>query len=121
MPRPRKYFTEDERKEASRAANRAYYAKNRQKMIARSMAYYQAHREEINAYARARYATLDRVQQYHRKYRIEHKEDYRIYQSTEDYKAKKRIREARYRAAHREQIRARNREFYRRKKLERKG
>lgn len=47
MPRPRKYFTEDERKEASRAACRAYYAKNRQKMMARSMAYYQAHREQI--------------------------------------------------------------------------
>ena len=121
MPRRRKYFTEDERKEASRAACRAYYAKNRQKMMARSMAYYQAHREEINAYARTRYATLDHVKQYHRKYRIEHREEHRIYQSTEDYKAKRRIREARYRAAHREQIRIRNREFYKKKKLERKG
>ena len=121
MPRPRKYFTEDERKEASRAANRAYYAKNRQKMMARSMAYYQAHREEINAYARERYATLDHVRQYHRKYRIEHREDRRKYQSTDDYMEKKRIRAARYREAHREEIRIRNREFYRRKKLERKG
>ena len=52
---PKKYFTEEERKAAHRAAVMRYQARNREKVQTCQAAYREENREDINAYMREYY------------------------------------------------------------------
>lgn len=75
MPQSKKYFTEEERKAAHRAAVKRYQARNSEKIKAVQAAYREENRNKVNAYARAYYEkNLERLRALKRAYYERNKE-----------------------------------------------
>lgn len=69
MPQSKKYFTEEERKAAHRAAVKRYQARNSEKIKAVQAAYREENRNKVNAYAREYYEkNLERLRALKRAY-----------------------------------------------------
>ena len=75
MGRPRKYTTEEERKEARRVAQRKWRVKNKKKIAEYSTKYYQEHKNELAEYmAKYNQEHKDEIAKYYQEHKEERKE-----------------------------------------------
>lgn len=89
MPAKKKYFTEEERKEAKREKGRIWRENNRSKLLDQKKEYYYNNKERLNKISNLYYIeNKEKCNEYSRKYHHENKE--RLNKSRRDYHSKHR-------------------------------